>query len=105
MTRPRLLLVEPDDAVRRVLSRVLARDFEVTPIATSTSALGRLVEQSFDRLLLDAAAGEIDAFRAACARHTAMRVVVMSAAPALAIEGATNLVKPFHTDALRRALA
>jgi ActR/RegA family two-component response regulator len=106
MTRPRLLLVEPDDAVRRVLGRVLARHFEVTPLATAGSALARLAEEHFDRMVYDVVAGELAAFQAICARHTGMRVVVIGP-PRIALEmgAAASLDKPFHTDAILRALA
>jgi len=105
MTRQRLLLVEPDDAVRRVLGRVLSRHFEVTPLATTGSALGRLAEERFDRMVYDATAGELIALRTACERHTNMRVVVIGPADIAATLGGVSLDKPFHTDAILRALA
>jgi ActR/RegA family two-component response regulator len=106
MTRPRLLLVEPDDAVRRVLGRVLTRHFEVTPLATAASALGRLAEERFDRMVYDVTAGALVELRTACARHTGMRVVVIGPPDiGLALGAAASLDKPFHTDAILRALA
>lgn len=87
--RPRLLIVESDDSVRRVLGRVLARRFEVTPLATATSALGRLKEERFDVMLLDLGVPDMksmDVLRAVLDVDATLPVIVTTPTPSAEAE-------------------
>lgn len=57
--RLRLLIVESDESVKRVLQRAVAARFEVTPLASGASAMGRLREERFDVVLVDLALSDI----------------------------------------------
>lgn len=113
--RPRLLMVEPDDSVRRVLGRVLGRRFEITPLATGRSALGRLAEERFDVMILDLFLGDMAGLaflRAARAIDETLPIIVTTPIPQIEMEqaaasfGAIAFVpKPFDTPDLDAPLA
>ena len=52
--RPRVLVVDDEEAVRALLSRALRREFDVTTSAGGSDAIGRLLrEDLFDAVILD----------------------------------------------------
>jgi two-component system C4-dicarboxylate transport response regulator DctD len=112
IARPRLLIVESDETVRRVLGRILASRFEVTPLEHGLRALARLKEQRFDVMLLDLAAKDGSAmhlFREIRALDPRLPVIVTTSAPAHAIAiaiapGVACVSKPYHAAELVRVL-
>ena len=108
-SRPRLLVVETDDSVRRVLGRALSARFEVAPIAKG--ALGRLQEERFDALLLDLGVGEpaFDLLKAARKSAPSLPIVVTGSeehrAEALALGARAFVAKPYDAAALDAALS
>lgn len=109
MVRPRVLIVESDESVRRVLVRMLSPRFEVTPLGSGASAIGRLNEERFDLLIVDTSLSDMRAkevLRVARARAARLPIIVTIAS--VACEGAAReldafayLAKPFHAAALR----
>jgi two-component system KDP operon response regulator KdpE len=113
IVRPRLLIVEPDDSVRRVLGRWLHRRFEVAPVGRGAAAVGRLREERFDVVIVDLGVGDVSALVVAAARDCApaLPVVVTSASLDLELETAARalgasafVTKPFDAAALMAAL-
>lgn len=114
LERPRLLIVESDEPVRRVLARVLARRFEITPLATGTSALGRLTEERFDVMLLDLCLADMagmEFFRATRTIDATLPVIVTTPVPsaetervAAALGAVAFVLKPFDTPDLDEPL-
>ncbi|MFO0739117.1 MAG: response regulator [Labilithrix sp.] len=109
IVRPRVLIVESDESVRRVLVRMLAPRFEVTPLGSGASAIGRLNEERFDLLIIDMSLSDMRAeqvVRVARARDARLPIIVTSAS--VVCEGTARelgafacLAKPFHAAALR----
>jgi CheY-like chemotaxis protein len=106
--RPRLLIVESDETVRRVLGRILSPRFEITPLARGLRALARLKEQRFDVLLLDLAvkdASPIELVRQIRVIDPRLPVVVTTPSPVHAHGmDVACISKPFHAPELVRAL-
>lgn len=66
--RPRLLVVESDDGVRRVLERMLHNRYDLTAVSAASAALGTIQKERFDALLLDLGqADALDLLKAASA--------------------------------------
>lgn len=111
--RPRLLLVEDEDLLRRALSRQLRRIAEVEAVGTAEEALARLEEDTaYDAVISDVGLPGMDGL--------ALRVKTEAIAPSLArrfvlisgvsdFEGAPDdtpcLRKPFSRQELEEALA
>ena len=108
IARPRLLIVESDEAVRRVLGRVLSPRFEITPLEHGLRALARLKEQRFDVLLLDLAVKDLSAtelLRQIRAIDPPLPIIVTTPSPAHArTMEAACLSKPYHVPELVRAI-
>lgn len=112
--RPRLLIVESDESVRRVLQRALAGSFEITPLASGNSALGRLKEERFDVVLLDLALRDLPAvelLRQLREGDEKVPVIITTPCPDPIAEAAVQalgvlaiLAKPFNTPDLRAPL-
>ncbi|MBX3228073.1 MAG: hypothetical protein KIT84_27390 [Labilithrix sp.] len=107
--RPTVLVVEPDDLVRRVLVRRLATRCEVTPLANGASALQRLREQHFDVLLLDLAVGDMPSAEVArCALELDPELAIVVSATSTrtpSVPGSVAaLAKPYDSAAVDRAL-
>lgn len=107
--RPRLLVVEPHDAVRRILGRWLQSRFEIAPIAKG--AMGRLREERFDIMLLDLGTGDpaFEVLKAAKMSDPNLPVIATSAAfqheaPALALGALVFIAKPYDARTLDAAL-
>jgi CheY-like chemotaxis protein len=112
-TRPRLLIVESDESVRRVLGRVLSPRFEITPLGLGMSALGRLKEERFDVMLLDLAVKDINAIellRQVRAIAPQLPIIATTPLPADDLTALDEhdvlacLAKPFNTPELRAPL-
>ncbi len=113
-SRPRLLIVESDESVRRVLGRVLSNRFEITPIASGKSALGRLREAEYEVMLLDLALTDmpaLDLMRAARELAPTLPLIVTTPAHDAATEASVMtlgalayLAKPFNTPDLQAPL-
>lgn len=51
--RPRLLVVEDEDAIRAIIEHLLHNDFDVTAVSNAESALKKAAKRPFDLILLD----------------------------------------------------
>jgi len=51
--RPRLLVVDDDERVRKALSRTLGRRYDVTAVATGEAALAAVGDRPFDAAIVD----------------------------------------------------
>ncbi|MGA3093517.1 MAG: response regulator [Terriglobales bacterium] len=112
MVPPKVLLVDDNDQLRRVLQRVLENNnFEVVPAASVTEALTQIVAQKFDVLITDLhMPGPGDGFSVVTAmRHAqpeALTLVVsgfpdvQGAMSAILLQADEVLVKPFDVKKL-----
>lgn len=110
----KILLVEDEASLADVLARNLrARDHEVRIEGTANDALCRIMEASFDVLILDVNLPDLTGWeilrRISSADHAHVGVIVISAAPISqtridAFRPLRALQKPFPIDALMRAL-
>ena len=112
--RPKILVSDDDAGVRRLLSSLLAADFQVTVAADGDTAIG-LIESGivFDAGLSDYSmpgSNGLEVLQRARARIPCARLYLMSGAlPELArleaaATGATVLGKPFDGGELRKLL-
>lgn len=108
IARPRLLIVESDETVRRVLGRFLSPRFEITPLEHGLRALARLREQRFDVLLLDLAVKDVSAtelLRQLRAIDPRLPVIVTTPSPDHASTmDLACIAKPYHAPELVRAI-
>jgi EAL domain-containing protein (putative c-di-GMP-specific phosphodiesterase class I) len=112
--RPRLLLVEDEDALRSALVRTLSETFDVTPIADGAAAAELLVKETFDAVLSDIGLpgmSGVDLLRLVRSYDLDVPVVLMTGQPsvetaiaALELGALTYVQKPFAHDALRDTL-
>ena len=84
--RPRLLLIDDDDALRKTLARLLAAEFDVTQEADGRAGIARLTVEAFDVVLTDlemplASGDEVFAWVEANQPALARRVIVLSGGP------------------------
>ena len=112
MTRPKILLVDDDDAVLRMLQESLEKnDFEVVTATNVTEALVQIVAQPFDVLITDLhMPGAGDGFAVVTAmRHSqpgALTLVVsgfpdvQEAMAAILLQADEVIVKPFNVKQL-----
>ena len=83
-SRPRILIVDDDPAIRRLLRAVLQRDYTLEEASTGDKALGILPAFAPDLVLLDIAMPGIDGYET-CRRlksvavNTALQVIMVSA--------------------------
>ncbi len=112
----RILVVEDDDAVRRVLTQILSRaGHEVVNLASARSALALLDDAAFDLLCTDLGMPEmsgwdlIAAARAACPRLQTILITgwgeQIDAEEAYARGADAVVAKPFDTTRLRQIIA
>ena len=112
--RPRLLLVEDEDALRQALVRALHDTFEITAVADGASAADLLVKQTFDGVLSDIGLpgmSGVDLLRLVRSYDLDVPVVLMTGQPsvetaiaALELGALTYVQKPFAHDVLRGTL-
>lgn len=112
--RPRLLIVEDDDPLRRTLERTLSGVFEVTAVGDGAEAAELIVNETFDSVLSDIGLpgmSGVDLLRLVRSRDLDVPVVLMTGEPSVetavaAMElGAVSYVqKPFAQDTLQSAL-
>lgn len=111
---PRLLLVEDDAAVRRVLTRLLTPAYQVTPLPSAEEAIAEVRARPYDVVLSDVFLGGmtgVEFLRRLREQDLDLPVLLMSGEPDLevamrAVEyGAMRyLRKPVNADELRSAL-
>lgn len=109
-----MLIVEPADSVRRTMTRVLARAFEITPLASAASAIERVKEEPFAAAIVDLALGHMSVVTLILALRDGapeLPLVLTAAAPSPDGEraarehaGVTFLPKPYDTPQLRAAV-
>lgn len=114
MSRARILVVDDDDLVRRVVRRVAVEFGDVVAEADGAGALRALEQQDFDLVVSDIRMPPPDGLELAAwvrAERPGTRVLLISgfARPedesAIAALDATLLRKPFDAGALRTAIA
>lgn len=112
MRRPRILIVDDDDAILEALIMALEDDFELLTARNGLDGLTVIDRERVDVVLLDLMMPVLDGegyLREHMTRHAQVPVVAMSAgkelsAVARAFGVAVTLPKPFRLDALKRAL-
>jgi EAL domain-containing protein (putative c-di-GMP-specific phosphodiesterase class I)/DNA-binding response OmpR family regulator len=112
--KPRLLLVEDDDALRAVLARSLASTFDVTTASDGATAAELLVKGGCDGVLSDIGLpgmSGVDLLRLVRTYDLDVPVVLMTGQPsvetavaALELGALTYIQKPFSQDELRSTL-
>ena len=112
--RPRLLLVEDEDALRNALVRSLKDTFEITAVADGASAAELLVKETFDGVLSDIGLpgmSGVDLLRLVRTYDLDVPVVLMTGQPtvetavaALELGALTYIQKPFAHPVLRNTL-
>lgn len=110
LSRARILIVEPDPAMRRTLSiNLRARGYETDTVSTGTGALQRATDRPADLIILALELPDHDGIHIVTelARSSTAPILVTSArdgphdrTDAHAAGAATFLVKPFGIDAL-----
>lgn len=113
-TRPRLLLVEDDDALRSALVRSLNRSFDVTAAADGSAAAELLLKETFDGVLSDIGLpgmSGVDLLRFVRSYDVDVPVVLMTGQPsaetavaALELGALTYVQKPFAHDEVQGTL-
>ncbi len=112
--RPRLLLVEDEDALRHALVRALREMFDITAVADGSAAAELLMKETFDGVLSDIGLpgmSGVDLLRLVRSYDLDVPVVLMTGQPsvetaiaALELGALTYIQKPFAHDALRGTL-
>ncbi|MBX3228585.1 MAG: EAL domain-containing protein [Labilithrix sp.] len=112
--KPRLLVVEDDEALRAVLVRRLGAHFEVVPSGDGSGAAGLLVDQTFDAILSDInlpGMSGVDLLRLVRSYDLDVPVILMTGQPsietaiaALELGALTYLQKPFSHEQLETTL-
>ncbi|MDF2692077.1 MAG: hypothetical protein K0S65_460 [Labilithrix sp.] len=112
--RPRLLLVEDEEALRQALVRTLDSSFDITPVADGTAAAELLVKETFDGVLSDIGLpgmSGVDLLRLIRSYDLDVPVVLMTGQPsietaiaALELGALTYVQKPFAHDVLHATL-
>ncbi len=113
--RPRLLLVEDDEALRTALVRMLGSRFDVTPLADGGTAAERVRADRFDVVLSDihlVGMNGIDLLRLVRSADLDVPVILMTGLPnidtaieAMELGALTYIKKPFELSVLDKALA
>lgn len=107
----RILVVDDDEATRRVVVRLLTRaGLDVASCSGGAEALTLLAASPFDAMVTDLVMrgiGGLELVTQARARFPALRCVVMSGQcePAEGVAGAAWVDKPIRVEALLAALA
>jgi EAL domain-containing protein (putative c-di-GMP-specific phosphodiesterase class I) len=112
--RPRLLLVEDEDALRQALIRTLNEVFDVTAVADGAAAADLLVKETYDGVLSDIGLpgmSGVDLLRLVRTYDLDVPVVLMTGQPsvetavaALELGALTYIQKPFAHDVLTNTL-
>ena len=112
--RPRLLLVEDEDALRQALVRSLSGTFDVTAVADGSAAADLLVKETFDGVLSDIGLpgmSGVDLLRLVRSYDLDVPVVLMTGQPsvetavaALELGALTYIQKPFAHEVLHGTL-
>ncbi|AKU94369.1 diguanylate cyclase/phosphodiesterase (GGDEF & EAL domains) with PAS/PAC sensor(s) [Labilithrix luteola] len=113
--KPRLLLVEDDDALRRSLVRILRREYAIDEAADGQQAVEKLTNRTFDVVLSDINlphASGVDLLRKVRDYDLDVPVILMTGQPSIetAIQAVdlgafTYLRKPFENGAVEQALS
>lgn len=113
--RPRLLIVEDDDALRRSLVRILRREYAIDEAADGQEATEKLTKGTYDVVLSDINlphASGVDLLRRVREYDLDVPVILMTGQPSIetAIEAVdlgafTYLRKPFENGAVEQALS
>lgn len=113
-SRPRLLLVEDEDALRQALVRSLSGTFDVIAVADGSAAADLLVKETFDGVLSDIGLpgmSGVDLLRLVRSYDLDVPVVLMTGQPsvetaiaALELGALTYVQKPFSHDTLHGTL-
>lgn len=113
--RPRLLLVEDDDALRRSLVRILRREYAIDEAADGQEATEKLTKRTYDVVLSDINlphASGVDLLRRVREHDLDVPVILMTGQPSIetAIQAVdlgafTYLRKPFENGAVEQALS
>ena len=114
VSRRKLLVVDDDPGIRRLVGRLLGRDFEIDAANDGAEGLEKVRQQHFDLVLLDIAMPRMDGLTflaTATQLIPGMRVLMLTAdsdiesvKSALDIGAQAYITKPFSAEDLRNVI-